>query len=56
MVREKLTVIRKSFGFRLNVELIKQLKIVAINEGKAVNVLLEEGVSDLLKKYSKRGK
>jgi hypothetical protein len=56
MVREKLTFARKSFGFRLNVALIKQIKILAVNEGKAVNVLIEEGVEDLLKKYSKKGK
>lgn len=54
MVRKKLTFTRKSFGFRLDVELVKQLKLVAVNEGSAVNVLLEEGIKDLLKKYSKK--
>jgi len=54
MVREKLTVTRKSFGFRLDIELVKELKILAVNEGKAVNVVLEEGIRDLLKKHSKK--
>jgi predicted DNA-binding protein len=45
---------RKSYGFRINVELARQLKILAINESKAVNVLLEEAIEDLLSKYSKK--
>ena len=56
MVREKLTITRKSFGFRINVELAKQLKILAVGQDKAVNVMLEEAIEDLLKKYSKKGK
>lgn len=56
MVRERLTVTRKSFGFRLDVELVKELKIVAITESMPVNVLLEEGIRGMLKKYQKKGK
>ena len=51
MVREKLTVERKSFGFRLNVQLIDKLKILAITQHKAVNVIMEEAVEDLINKY-----
>jgi predicted HicB family RNase H-like nuclease len=56
MVREKLSIARKSFGFRINVELAKQLKILAVSQEKAVNVILEEAIEDVLKKYSKKGK
>ena len=56
MVRDKLTFERKSFGFRLNVQLIQKLKIEAINQQKAVNVLMEEAVEDLLKKYQGKKK
>ncbi len=56
MAREKLTVTRKSFGYRIDVDLARQLKIMAAEQDKAVNVLLEEGIHDLLKKYSKHTK
>jgi len=48
--------LRRSFGFRINVELAKQLKILAVSHDKAVNVILEEAIEDVLKKYSKKGK
>ena len=54
MAREKLQIKRKSYGFRINMELAKQLKILALNESKAANVLLEEAIEDLLRKYSKK--
>jgi predicted transcriptional regulator len=56
MARAKLSIVRKSFGFRINVELAKQLKILAVSQDKAVNVVLEEAIEDVLKKYSKKGK
>jgi predicted transcriptional regulator len=52
LAREKLLFERKSFGFRLDAELVKQLKIIAVNQDKAVNVLLEEAIELLLKKYN----
>ena len=53
MAREKLLFERKSFGFRLDTDLVKRLKLVAVNQDKAVNVLLEEAIELLLKKYNK---
>lgn len=50
---KKTTVNRKSFGFRLDVELVKKLKILAVNQGQAANVLLEDSIKELLKKYEK---
>ena len=54
MVREKLSVSRKPFGFRLNIDMIRELKILAVRKDKGVNVLLEEAIQDLLKKYQKK--
>ena len=54
MVRKKLTFTRKSFGFRLDVELIKELKLLAVKKDSAVNVILEEAIRDLLKKYQSK--
>jgi hypothetical protein len=51
MAREKSIIERKPFGFRLDSELIKSLKILAIEQNRAVNGLLEESVQDLVKKY-----
>jgi predicted transcriptional regulator len=56
MVREKLTFARKSFGFRLKVDLVKKLKILAIHKNSAVNVLIEEGIEMLLKKYGNKNR
>jgi predicted transcriptional regulator len=52
MVR-KLLNIRKPFGFRLDAELVKQLKVLAAKQERAVNVILEEAIRDLLTKYQK---
>lgn len=54
MAREKSGAARKPFGFRLDFELVKVLKILAIEQNRAVNVLLEEAIKDLLKKYTDR--
>ena len=37
-------------------ELLKSLKILAAQEGKRLNNLLEEAIQDLLKKYGKKDK
>jgi predicted transcriptional regulator len=52
MVR-KLQTFRKPFGFRLDAELVKQLKVLAAKQERAVNVILEEAIRDLLTKYQK---
>jgi hypothetical protein len=42
-----------SYNTRMEKELIKQFKILAIELGKRQNELLEEAMRDLLKKYEK---
>ncbi len=44
---------RKVFSTRLDQDLIKELKHVAVDEGRALNDLLEEAIQVLLKKYKK---
>ena len=55
MAGEKSNVIRKPVGFRINFELVKMLKILAIDQNKRVNGLLEEAIQDLLRKYTDGG-
>lgn len=43
-----------AYNTRLDKELIKELKILAIHQGKRQNQLLEEAIKDLLKKYEKK--
>ena len=45
-----------TYNTRIEEELIKQFKILAIMEGKRQNQLLEEALKDLLKKYEKKAK
>ena len=51
MIKKKLSVVRKPFGFRLDMDLVKKLKVLAVRSEMAVNVLLEEAIRDLLAKY-----
>ncbi len=44
---------RKVFSTRLDQDLIKKLKYLAVDEGRALNDLLEEAIQALLKKYKK---
>jgi antitoxin-like ribbon-helix-helix protein len=46
--------IRKSYNTTLRVDLIKKLKILAINKDVRVNDLIEEAIEDLLKKYKEK--
>ena len=43
-----------SYNTRMDEELIKQFKILAIMQSKRQNELLEEAIQDLLKKYEKK--
>lgn len=45
-----------TYNTRLEKELIKEFKILAIKQEKRQNQLLEEAIRDLLKKYEKKGK
>ena len=40
-----------TYNTRMDEDLIKEFKILAIKEGKRQNQLLEEAIRDLLKKY-----
>jgi len=44
------------YNTRVDKELLKEFKILAIKEEKRQNELLEEAIQDLLKKYEKKGK
>ena len=46
--------IRKSYNTTLRADLIKQLRILAAEQEKRQNDLLEEALQDLLKKYKKK--
>jgi hypothetical protein len=44
---------RKNYNTTLRVDLVKRIKILAIEQDKRLNDLLEEAIEDLLKKYKK---
>jgi predicted transcriptional regulator len=45
---------KTAYNTRLEEELLKKLKILAVVQGKRQNELLEEAILDLLKKYQKK--
>ena len=47
---------RKNYNTTLRVDLIKKLKLLAVNEDVRVNDLLEEAIEDLLTKYENKSK
>ena len=47
---------RKNYNTTLRIDLIKKLKILAVEEDARVNILLEEAIEDLLKKYKNKSK
>ena len=49
-------IVRKQAGVRLDSEMIKAVKHLAIDTGHTFNSLVEEAVEDLLKKYQKKSK
>ena len=51
MVRPKSEVARQQLGARVNVDIIKKIKHLAVDKGVSLNVLVEEALDDLLKKY-----
>ena len=46
---------RKNYNTTLRVDLIKGLKMLAVEKDVRANDLLEEAIQDLLKKYAKKG-
>jgi predicted HicB family RNase H-like nuclease len=51
MTRPKAIVRRKPLGIRINPEMIKQIKHLAIDKGIPLNILVEEAIEDIFKKY-----
>ena len=47
---------RKNYNTTLRIDLVKKLKLLAVEEDARVNDLLEEAIEDLLKKYEKKSK
>jgi len=47
---------RKNYNTTLRVDLIKNLKMLAVENDVRANDLLEEAIQDLLKKYEKKAK
>ncbi len=47
---------RKNYNTTINIELMKRLKILAMEKELRVNDILEEAIQDLLKKYEKKAK
>ena len=54
MVRPKATVERQQLGARVNTDLVKKLKHLAIDKGVSFNILIEEALEDFLKKYKQK--
>ena len=54
MVRPKSEVVRQQLGARVNIDLIKKLKHLAIDKNVSFNVIIEEALEDLLKKYKQK--
>lgn len=50
--QEKTEKPRKTFGLRLNRELMLEIQHLALDQDMYVNELLEEAARDLLKKYT----
>jgi hypothetical protein len=47
---------RRNYNTTLKIELMKELKILAVGEEKRVNDLMEEAIQDLLEKYKTKEK
>jgi predicted transcriptional regulator len=47
---------KKTFSTRIDVDCLKALKHLAVDEDKSIGVLLEEAIEDLIQKYKKKKK
>jgi predicted transcriptional regulator len=56
MVKPKDSTARITYSVRLNPELLKQLKHIAVDENKTVGELVEEGITVILQKRKKQTK
>jgi predicted transcriptional regulator len=46
--------LKKTFSTRVDVERLKALKHLAVDEDKSIGALLEEAIEDIVKKYAKK--
>jgi hypothetical protein len=53
---EKQSSSRKMYGIRLPESLMRDVKHLAVDEGKPMNELVEEGLRDLMRKYKEKKK
>jgi len=53
MVKAKDNIKRESYSVRLDPDLIRELKHVAVDERKPISKLIEEGIRLVIKKYKK---
>ncbi|MGO9136238.1 MAG: hypothetical protein ACLP9S_05830 [Syntrophales bacterium] len=44
---------KKMFATRIDKDLLKSLKLIGVHSEKPINMLIEEAIQDLLKKYEK---
>jgi len=56
MARDKATPERKPYGLRLDQLLMRDLQHLAVDEDKWMNEMVEEAITDLLKKYREKRK
>ena len=49
-------VIKKQTGVRIDADMLKTLKHLAVDTGRSVSSLMGEAVEELLKKYSNKSK
>ena len=54
VTRETSAAQKKTFGLRLNQELMKELSHLAVDKERWVNDLVDEAIRDVLKKYQKQ--
>jgi predicted transcriptional regulator len=47
---------KKTFSTRIDIDCLKALKHLAVDEDKSIGVLLEEAIEDLIQKYKKKKK
>lgn len=47
---------KKTFSTRIDVNCLKALKHLAVDEDKSIGALLEEAIDDLIKKYESKKK
>ena len=56
MARPRSPKVRKQYGLRLDVHLMRDLEHLSVDEQKWLNELTEEAIRDLLKKYREKPK